>query len=115
MTTPGTATQWLATFHLPPRSLRLHVQTCVHCRNRPAQVQNTAATKTVARNMIVNRATPIGLKSPSDTTIYSPGVRKASSGGCDTESALIGKISNFVEGIRLDSNRNAATRELQSQ
>ena len=37
MTTPGAATQWLATFHLPPRSLRLHVQTCVHCRNRPAQ------------------------------------------------------------------------------
>ena len=36
MTTPGAATQWLATFHLPPRSLRLRVQTCVHCRNRPA-------------------------------------------------------------------------------
>ena len=36
MTTPGAATQWLATFHLPPRSLRLHVQSCVHCRNRPA-------------------------------------------------------------------------------
>ena len=35
MTTPGAATQWLATFHLPPRSLRLHVQTCVHYRNRP--------------------------------------------------------------------------------
>ena len=40
MTTPGAATQWLATFHLPPRSLRLHVQTCVHCRNRPAQFKN---------------------------------------------------------------------------
>ena len=39
MTTPGAATQWLATFHLPPRSLRLHVQTCVHYRNRPAQPQ----------------------------------------------------------------------------
>ena len=37
MTTPGAATQWLATFHLPPRSLRLHVQTYVHCRNRTAQ------------------------------------------------------------------------------
>ena len=38
MTTPGAATQWLATFHLPPRSLRLHVQTCVHYRNRPAHI-----------------------------------------------------------------------------
>ena len=37
MTTPGAATQWLATFHLPPRSLRLHIQTCVNCSNRPAQ------------------------------------------------------------------------------
>ena len=36
VTTPGAATQWLATFHLPPRSLRLHIQTCVHYRNRPA-------------------------------------------------------------------------------
>ena len=36
VTTPGAATQWLATFHLPPRSLRSHIQTCVHYRNRPA-------------------------------------------------------------------------------
>ena len=40
MTTPGAATQWLATFHLPPRSLRLHVQTFVHYRNRPAHYSN---------------------------------------------------------------------------
>ena len=38
MTTPGAATQWLATFHLPRRSLSLHVQTCVHYRNRAAQI-----------------------------------------------------------------------------
>ena len=33
--------QWLATFHLPPRSLRLYVQTCVHYRNRPAHRENS--------------------------------------------------------------------------
>ena len=40
MTTPGAATQWLATFHLPPRSISLHVQTCVHYRNRTAHHSN---------------------------------------------------------------------------
>ena len=37
-------------------------------------------------------------KSPSDTTIYSPGLRKAS----NEDVSLIEKISNFVESIRLD-------------
>ena len=37
-------------------------------------------------------------KSPSDTNIYSPGLRKT-----NDESNIIDKISNFVESIRLDS------------
>ena len=38
------------------------------------------------------------VKSPSDTTIYSPGLRKASK----EDVSLIEKISNFVESIKLD-------------
>ena len=45
-------------------------------------------------------------KSPSDTTLYSPGLRKAS----QNDIALIEKISNFVESIRLDSNKAATSR-----
>ena len=45
-------------------------------------------------------------KSPSDTTLYSPGLRKAS----QNDIALIEKISNFVESIHLDSNKAAASR-----
>ena len=43
-------------------------------------------------------------KSPSDTTIYSPGLQKISGHSSQiNDIALIDKISNFVEGIRLDS------------
>ena len=38
------------------------------------------------------------VKSPSDTTIYTPGLRKMS----NEDISLIEKISNFVESIRLD-------------
>ena len=41
-------------------------------------------------------------KSPSDTTIYSPALRKVNS----EDIALIDKISNFVESIKLDSRRD---------
>ena len=47
------------------------------------------------------------VKSPSDTTIYSPRLCKVTvnhdGNGNDTDSTLIDKISNFVEGIRLDA------------
>ena len=46
------------------------------------------------------------VKSPSDTTIYSPGLRKA--GQRDGGDYAIEKISNFVENIRLDNNRKSA-------
>ena len=48
-------------------------------------------------------------KSPSDTTLYSPGFRKANS----DEVVLIEKISAFVESIRLDSNRAEKERNQQ--
>ena len=38
------------------------------------------------------------IKSPSDTTIYSPGLRRISQ-----DDALINKISNFVESMRIES------------
>ena len=43
-------------------------------------------------------------KSPFDTTIYSPGLRRAS----NEDVSLIEKISNFVESIRLDSRRETS-------
>ena len=46
------------------------------------------------------------VKSPSDTTIYSPGLRKASR----EDVALIEKISNFVESIRIDDRKNQRTK-----
>ena len=46
---------------------------------------------------------PLLAKSPSDTTIYTPGLRKASI----EDVSLIEKISNFVESIRIDERRNA--------
>ena len=42
---------------------------------------------------------PSAIKSPSDTTIYSPGLRKMS----NEDVSLIKKISQFVESIRIDS------------
>ena len=47
--------------------------------------------------------TPItpALKSPSDTTIYSPGLRKVN----NEDVALIEKISHFVKSIRIDEKR----------
>ena len=44
------------------------------------------------------------IKSPSDTTLFSPGLRKATN---KDDLTMIEKISKFVEGIRLDSNRAA--------
>ena len=41
-------------------------------------------------------------KSPSDTTIYSPGLKKA-----NVDDNILDKISNFVENIRLDNRRNS--------
>ena len=45
------------------------------------------------------------IKSPSDTTIYSPGLRKV-----NDDAMLIEKISNFVESICLDSKRSASSK-----
>ena len=45
----------------------------------------------------------INFKSPSDTTIYSPGLRKVNS----EDVSLIEKISNFVESIKLDMKRSS--------
>ena len=45
---------------------------------------------------------PQAVKSPSDTTIYSPGLRRVS----NEDVSLIEKISNFVESIRLDGKRD---------
>ena len=44
------------------------------------------------------------VKSPSDTTTYSPGLRKAVS----DEISVVDKISNFIEGIRLGNNRRSS-------
>ena len=47
------------------------------------------------------------LKSPSDTTLYSPGLMRA---GCTdiNNHTVIEKISNFVDNIRLDSGRDGS-------
>ena len=50
------------------------------------------------------------VKSPSDMTLYSPGLRKANIEDIN----LIEKISNFVESIRLDSNRSASKQRLRT-
>ena len=49
----------------------------------------------------VNSPQPPTFKSLSDTTIYSPGLRKAT----DNDILLIEKISNFIESIRLDGKK----------
>ena len=59
---------------------------------------------------MVARAVAPAIKSPSDTTIYSPGLRKASN-----DITLIDKISNFVESIRLDNNRTSDQNSARSQ
>ena len=41
-------------------------------------------------------------KSPSDSTLYEPALKKIVESECDSDS-LINKISNFVEGIRLET------------
>ena len=50
------------------------------------------------------------VKSPSDTTIYSPGLRKMS----NDDVSLMEKISNFVESIRLDG-KNRISRPIRDQ
>ena len=45
---------------------------------------------------------PCNFKSPSDTTLYSPGLHKANH---EFDLNAVEKISNFVENIRLDNNR----------
>ena len=57
------------------------------------------------------QVTPKNFKSPSDMTLYSPGLRKAT----ENEVNLIDKISNFVEGVRLDSNKSARDRTQMKQ
>ena len=48
---------------------------------------------------------PIGVKSPSDTTIYAPAIRRVS-GNMDPVQ-MINKISEFVEGVRAESTGSA--------
>ena len=48
------------------------------------------------------------IKSPSDTTIYSPGLRKECSNS--DEISIIDKISNFVESIRIDGKKSSQRR-----
>ena len=55
---------------------------------------------------VENVRSPKNFKLPSDTTLYSPGLRKATS---DQEDNLIEKISNFVENIRLENNRRSVS------
>ena len=50
----------------------------------------------------VNMNSQLIHKSPSDTTLYSPGLRKTND---NAEAAIIDKISDFVENICLDNNR----------
>ena len=58
-----------------------------------------------------SRAVQPNFKSPSDTTIYSPGLRRVNRtpvsplGENVTELSIIDKISNFVESIKIDSRK----------
>ena len=65
-------------------------------------VSNTV-TPAAVENEHINVKSPKtnAIKSPSDTTIYSPALRRAS----NEDVSLMEKISNFVESIRLDHHR----------
>ena len=70
-----------------------------HRVKTPQKKQKSKGTVHSSANQIV--------KSPSDTTIYSPGLRKMS----NEDISLIEKISNFVESIRLDG-KNRVSRHV---
>ena len=75
------------------------------------QIMQITPTVLINRNTPSVPNTPIrqnAFKSPSDTTIYSPGLRKISK--LNEEASIIEKISNFVENIRLDSGRGKSTK-----
>ena len=51
------------------------------------------------------RAPPRGIKSPSDSTLYTPALNRANK--AKQADDLLNKITNFVEGIRMDSSCDA--------
>ena len=85
------------------------------CEQEPVlslQAESVSATPQQTNNhtdklneKLVSGENPPGFKSPSDTTIYSPGLRRAS----NEDISLIEKISNFVESIRIDERRSRST------
>ena len=85
------------------------LDSCMAARGSPAikEVDNTANTTphhdkdSRARRASKNLVSPF--KSSSDTTIYTPGLRKASLH--NEELSLVDKISDFVENIRIDTKR----------
>ena len=65
-----------------------------------AKVEKRLAEKTPRGNDIGGRMQE-HIKSPSDTTLYTPVLKK----GVEND-ALISKISNFIEGLRLQDERD---------
>ena len=75
-------------------------------KNKPKGIVNENTPRFV-QSENVNANVHSMVKSPSDTTIYSPGLRKVNR----QDVSLIEKISNFVESIRLeDRNSNSHQR-----
>ena len=73
-------------------------------RNQRKDAPQRSGTSKTGNQDMPNRKSALVIKSPSDTTIYSPGLRKLScSNQSDYDNNVIEKISNFVDSIRIDS------------
>ena len=74
-------------------------------------LQNECRGLQVNTNMNTNR-----VKSPSDTTIYTPGVRRTPEKiNQDIDRVLIDKISNFVESVRLQGKGDNTSKQTSQQ
>ena len=92
--------------------------------NTPPQThnRNSATRSTVEGTSVITPNLGLGLdkfktvekvKSPSDTTLYAPGLNKSDKMNIQDE--LIEKISDFVEGVRLSSATNTNRRRSQDE
>ena len=63
----------------------------------------------------VSKFKPNTIKSPSDSTLYTPALKRAPIVPIDNQDNVINKISQFVENIRMDSEKNEHKHRRQSR
>ena len=82
---------------------KLSNKTTDHTENRTTRGESAANIQDIGKNNNSNRAMqkPHLVKSPSDTTLYTPGLALANTQQ-QRDNNAIDKISNFVESIRID-------------